>query len=366
MHRVSTKDLRNLGKYLQDLYALRTHAQFTDFLISSLSRLVDADVISYNEIHKDTGETIYKHAPRSFSPLPEGAEILSAFIHEHPIWNYWKDTKDLTPWRMTDFISSRAFRDLGIFKEFYDPLRIPHQIMMCIGESRDDGYPLGIHRGAKDFTERDRVLLSLVHPHINQAFSNAQLFSTLHVMLEQMHLAVDHLDQGILAVTEKGLVSWSSPRARSLLTRYFTVPRISNRLPETLWNWIGTQEQHLANSEEAGVEFQPLVIDRDSHQLRIRFIRDGGLKVVLFEEWREESFLEALTPLGLTLREIEVMQWVAQGKSNPEIAQILGLRPKTIEKHLERIYPKLGVENRHAASVCVTELIRHSSKNFSL
>ena len=54
-------------------------------------------------------------------------------------------------------------------------------------------------------------------------------------------------------------------------------------------------------------------------------------------------------PSVLTAREREVLEWVAAGKTNRDIGAILGARPRTIEKHLERIYEKLGVENRTAA-----------------
>jgi DNA-binding CsgD family transcriptional regulator len=53
---------------------------------------------------------------------------------------------------------------------------------------------------------------------------------------------------------------------------------------------------------------------------------------------------------ALTAREREVLEWVAAGKTNRDIAAILGARPRTIEKHLERIYEKLGVETRTAAA----------------
>ncbi len=52
----------------------------------------------------------------------------------------------------------------------------------------------------------------------------------------------------------------------------------------------------------------------------------------------------------LTLREREVLRWLARGKSNAEIATILGISSATVGKHLEHIYPKLGVENRTAAA----------------
>lgn len=53
---------------------------------------------------------------------------------------------------------------------------------------------------------------------------------------------------------------------------------------------------------------------------------------------------------GLTPRETEVLHWIAQGKSNKEIGQILHMECATVGKHLERIYPKLGVDNRTAAA----------------
>ena len=52
----------------------------------------------------------------------------------------------------------------------------------------------------------------------------------------------------------------------------------------------------------------------------------------------------------LTSREAEVLSWLSKGKTNRDIAQILGLSPRTVDKHLEQIYSKLGVENRTAAA----------------
>lgn len=58
----------------------------------------------------------------------------------------------------------------------------------------------------------------------------------------------------------------------------------------------------------------------------------------------------------LTLREREVLRWLARGKTNAEIGAILGISAATVGKHLEHIYPKLGVENRTAAASFATEL----------
>ncbi len=57
------------------------------------------------------------------------------------------------------------------------------------------------------------------------------------------------------------------------------------------------------------------------------------------------------TRLPITAREADVLFWLARGKSNRDIGEILTLSPRTITKHLEGIYAKLGVENRTAASI---------------
>ncbi len=70
------------------------------------------------------------------------------------------------------------------------------------------------------------------------------------------------------------------------------------------------------------------------------------------------SRAESLKASGLTPREIEVALWLAQCKTNPEIAIILATPVRTIEKHVEHILHKLGVENRVAAAIAITGIIR--------
>jgi DNA-binding NarL/FixJ family response regulator len=69
------------------------------------------------------------------------------------------------------------------------------------------------------------------------------------------------------------------------------------------------------------------------------------------------SSAQPLEELGLTAREAEVLLWVAQGKSNPEIASILGAAPNTIKKHLQNIFEKIGVDNRNAATLRAFEIL---------
>lgn len=64
----------------------------------------------------------------------------------------------------------------------------------------------------------------------------------------------------------------------------------------------------------------------------------------------------ALQQLGLTRREAEVLHWVTEGKTNPEVGAILHVRPCTVGKLLERIFQKLGVHTRTAAAVRATRM----------
>jgi DNA-binding CsgD family transcriptional regulator len=85
-------------------------------------------------------------------------------------------------------------------------------------------------------------------------------------------------------------------------------------------------------------------------RLVVRLLADRERAVLLLEERRTAPDPGPLESLGLTPREAEVLAWVAQGKTNTEIAAILGTRPRTVHKHLDHISAKLGVENRTTAA----------------
>jgi DNA-binding CsgD family transcriptional regulator len=84
-------------------------------------------------------------------------------------------------------------------------------------------------------------------------------------------------------------------------------------------------------------------------QARVNIERESQLRA---------SRSRSLTAHGMTPRETEVALWLAQGKTNPEIASILAAPVRTVEKHVERILQKMGVENRTAAAVAMAEIIR--------
>lgn len=84
--------------------------------------------------------------------------------------------------------------------------------------------------------------------------------------------------------------------------------------------------------------------------------------LAVLREESGESDIEALVAThGLTLRQAEVLYWVVKGKTSRDIGEILGSSPRTVDKHLEHIFEKLGVETRTSAASIALESIRSAS-----
>ena len=69
------------------------------------------------------------------------------------------------------------------------------------------------------------------------------------------------------------------------------------------------------------------------------------------------SSAEPLLKLGLTPRAAQALFWLSQGKTNPDIATILGITESTVKKHVQEIFEKLGVETRGAATLRALEVL---------
>ena len=122
--------------------------------------------------------------------------------------------------------------------------------------------------------------------------------------------------------------------------------------------------ENLLHKHVAGYEpgVLPAALQTDSHPaLRARrFAERGGddLVTLVLEERNASVGPAALRQLGVSPREAEVLYWIAEGKGNAEIAIILGTSLRTVEKHVERIFDKLGVDSRVAAAVAALGILR--------
>jgi DNA-binding NarL/FixJ family response regulator len=154
--------------------------------------------------------------------------------------------------------------------------------------------------------------------------------------------ALDTLGQHSLAVDAEGNILWSTPNTHSLLAGFGADQQwISSILPSYLAPWLSLEAK------------QPLLIEDLSQPLLIKTMdsqhADEWLLVIeLANKPKEEDLLRE--KFELTPRESEVLTWISRGKTNQEIAMILDFSPRTVNKHLEQIFRKLGVENRTTAA----------------
>jgi DNA-binding CsgD family transcriptional regulator len=115
-----------------------------------------------------------------------------------------------------------------------------------------------------------------------------------------------------------------------------------DRLPGPLRSWLRA---------EAGRPWpRAFATERDGRRLVVCLVERAPTRRLLLEERPSARPPASLDGLGLTAREGEVLGWAADGKTNEAIATILGLSVRTVHKHLEHVYEKLGVETRTAAA----------------
>jgi len=168
---------------------------------------------------------------------------------------------------------------------------------------------------------------------------------------EKNYTAYQSIGQGVLVLNGDGAIQTMSPHAREWLAIYFPRSRTPNKtLPAQLLSWIKKQQARSVAKGSIDRRGTPLVLTRDAKRLRVQLADAGaGEHVLLFNEEELALSQAKLQRLGLTERESEVMFWVAEGKTNAEIASILNASARTIERHVANIFTKFGVENRVAA-----------------
>jgi DNA-binding NarL/FixJ family response regulator len=181
-----------------------------------------------------------------------------------------------------------------------------------------------------------------------------QLFARMRVHLSNARRsrsarrALDSTGRRIVACDRNGRISWSTPQASGLLAPLGVRSEPDSYLPWEVVDWLsrpGVNTFHYSNA--AGeLEFK-ILSDYEDREILLRLIdRARGTD--------EEQLAKAF---GLTLREAEVLLWIAHGKSNKEIAEILTMSPRTVNKHLEQIFNKLAVEKRTSAATLAVRVL---------
>jgi DNA-binding CsgD family transcriptional regulator len=162
--------------------------------------------------------------------------------------------------------------------------------------------------------------------------------------------ALQAVDAGLVALSPGGRVRLMTPCAKRMLAEFFGGRFLSAcHLPEEVTHWVRDQKKQFAPNR-LPQPLRPLVVPREGAELVVRLLPDSSQDLLLIQVCGHAINLPRLKEKGLTKREIEVLACVTKGKTNEEVGQHLEIRPRTVQKHLEHIFVKLGVETRTAAA----------------
>ncbi|WP_213284927.1 response regulator transcription factor [Bradyrhizobium sp. sGM-13] len=214
-------------------------------------------------------------------------------------------------------------------------------IIFMTGLAETEHIVRGLEAGGVDYVTKPiavEEMLARIRVHL----ANARL-------TQSARAALDVSGRYLLAVNAAGKIMWATPQAQKLLSDSLAADGDDNVvLPEPIPQWLDEARKGKAAAKAAAMPTR-----HGNEQLRLQYMGKLGANEFLLRLAKDsgaEAPVEFSSELGLTTREGEVLSWLSKGKTNRDIAQILGLSPRTVDKHLEQIYSKLGVENRTAAA----------------
>ena len=157
------------------------------------------------------------------------------------------------------------------------------------------------------------------------------------------------LEQALLITNNHGEILFATRQTRQLLCTFF-VQSSDSVVPNEILIWL-----------VEGDASRPLLVRHpDKGELEVHnfpLSPSGNLSLMRLEQRQVDRGPKALLTLGLTAREAEVLYWITEGKTNPEIAIILDASPDTVKKHAANLYAKLGVPTRTSAARCALSVL---------
>jgi DNA-binding CsgD family transcriptional regulator len=309
-----------------------------DFLVE-LGRLVEADWVTYCELDRVRRRTICNIGRTGDDYSGEEEIDPQVFWHvvveEHPVC-VQHQRGVFKALKVTDFLTGTQLRRSRIYNLWLRPLGVEHELNVAIPSPLWHTKTFLFDRAdGRDFTERDRLVLDLLQPHLARLWQAARSRRLLAGALTELERHESGNGRGVVFLGSAGSLEYASPPARRMLRDFFE-PRHGERLPAELEKWLVSGSR--------------------------LFLRRRGRRELTVECCGDTLVLhERRAEVALTTREREVLSWVARGKTNPQIAELLWVSPGTVRKHLENVYGKLGVNTRTAAAARFLGMVDEAS-----
>jgi DNA-binding response OmpR family regulator/DNA-binding CsgD family transcriptional regulator len=234
-------------------------------------------------------------------------------------------------------------------KENIDTRHIP--VIFMTGLTEAESVAAAFEAGGTDYVTkpiRPKEVLARISSHLQTA-----------KMMTQARGALDAFGQAAIAITPSdGKIVWQTPLARDWMHRYglLEIDESPAATTTSLFNWIA----QVKTAIKAKKQPEQFTVIKNADRLIFNIVDYLSEEhwVILLREESDDAQIEALCAVfKLTKRESEVLYWATKGKTNKDIADILAASPRTINKHLEHVFVKMGVETRTAAaSLAATKL----------
>lgn len=219
---------------------------------------------------------------------------------------------------------------------------IPAPVVFMTGLTEPEHIVRGLNSGGVDYVTKPVVVDELL-ARITIHMINAK-------MIQSAREALDTTGRTVIAVNSSGELIWSSPKAQEELARGGIPCARELFSGQAFGQWLRACISAPTSSATPYRAGECEISYLGSSPSREILLRVRAAAELAPEEMLAEVF-------QLTPREAEVLYWLSMGKSNRDIAQILSLSARTINKHLEQVFQKMGVENRTSAAVLADRLL---------
>lgn len=354
--RLDQQDLEALNGALPELYRLRDVTELMPVMLEIAGCLIPTSLSTYNEFNIETGALVAAYRPAEMqAPMEALMPQMSAAIGENPLFRNYLLTGDGDPRFISDFLTAEEWRT-NKFRLASASMGVGDTLTFSLTDTKPFWIFLALSRPQRDFTPRDRAMAGLLRTHFSAAYANALAYTQSQAKAMVFDQMIDSSLYGLILLDQSNQILHISPAANDLMRRYFPLQDgWQVQLPAPLQNWI--KELDVSSS----VTLSPLILVHDEKRLVIRAsLLEKNRRTLLLRETAPTSGPDRLESLGLSKREAEVLYWIAEGKGNSEVAVILGVSKRTIEKHLESVYKKLHVENRMSAMVVANGILARS------
>jgi DNA-binding CsgD family transcriptional regulator len=344
---LTRNDFDRILKFLENLYRPDRLDEHRDHLLAGLEELVPnlGHAWGVADFQRSDFGGRSANLPEFTTPQLQA----SCFRHaaEHPVHKYYFQTGKSQFVSTDDVETFSSFKKTGFYNEICRPLNVEDGCGMVFPTAAGSSFIIGV-LSDREFNRREKGLLNAVSTHVMQAHYNAERLTAVTNHSNLLDSALNRLGRGVLILDRGYNLTFATDCATRFLCAYFDGSQ-QRSMPEPLLNWVKSGATGLRGATDLPAPLAPLIVRRAGRRLVARLFTEPDHYLVTFEEQIDEIQPSALLSLGLTPRQAEVLSYVAMGKTNPEIGTILGMSPRTVEKHIEQILLRLAVENRTAA-----------------